>query len=75
MINDELTVFDIKYNEGLERLNNLLSDHSYTSSIKNYVERYKIDKSLAERNSKLNYASNSKNTFQDNRRNKVVDLY
>ena len=75
MLNDELTVFDIKYNEGLDRLNNLLSEHSYTSSIKNYVERYKIDKSLEERNSKLNYASNSKNTFQDNRRNKVVDLY
>ena len=75
MINDELTVFDIKYNEGLERLNNLLSDQSFTSSIKNYVERYKLDKSLEDRNSKKNYTANSKNTFKDNRRNQIVDLY
>ena len=75
MINDELTVFDIKYNEGLERLNNLLSDQSYTSSIKNYVERYKLDKSLEDRNSKKNYTANNKNTFKDNRRNQIVDLY
>ena len=75
MFNDELTVFDIKYNEGLDRLNNLLSDHSYTSSIKNYVERYKIDKSLEDRNSKQNYITNSNYAFKDNRRNKVVDLY
>jgi hypothetical protein len=75
MLNDELTVFDIKFNEGIDRLNNLLSEQSYTSSIKNYVERYKIDKSLEERNSKLNYTSNRKNSLKDNRRNKVVDLY
>ena len=75
MINDELTVFDIKYNEGLERLNNLLSDQSFTSSIKNYVERYKLDKSLEDRNSKKNYTANNKNTFKDNRRNQIVDLY
>ena len=75
MLNDELTVFDIKFNEGIDRLNNLLSEQSYTSSIKNYVERYKIDKSLEERNSKLNYTSNRNNSFKDNRRNKVVDLY
>jgi len=75
MLNDELTVFDIKYNKGLDRLNNLLSDHSYTSSIKNYVERYKIDKSLEDRNSKQNYITNSNYAFKDNRRNKVVDLY
>ena len=75
MLNDELTVFDIKYNEGLDRLNNLLSDHSYTSSIKNYVERYKLDKSLEDRNSKQNYITNSNYAFKDNRRNKVVDLY
>ena len=75
MINDELTVFDIKYNEGLERLNNLLSDQSFTSSIKNYVERYKLDKSLEDRNSNKNYTANSKNTFKDNRRNQIVDLY
>ena len=75
MINDELTVFDIKYNEGLERLNNLLSEQSFTSSIKNYVERYKLDKSLEDRNSNKNYTANSKNTFKDNRRNQIVDLY
>ena len=75
MINDELTVFDIKYNEGLQRLNNLLTDQNFTSSIKNYVERYKLDKSLEDRNSKKNYTANSKNTFKDNRRNQIVDLY
>ena len=75
MLNDELTVFDIKYNEGLDRLNNLLSDQNYTSSIKKYVERCKIDKSLEDRNSKLNYITNSKNAFNNNRRNKVVNLY
>ena len=75
MINEELTVFDIKYNEGLERLNNLLSDQSFTSSIKNYVERYKLDKSLEDRNSKKNYTTNSINAFKDNRRNQIVDLY
>jgi len=75
MINNELTVFDIKYNEGLNRLNNILSDQSYTNSLKNYVERYKIDKSIEDRNSKKYYVSNSKNSFEDNRRNKVVDLF
>ena len=75
MLNEELTVFDIKYNEGLDRLNNLLSTQSYTSSIKKYVERYKLDRSLEDRNSKKNYISNINNIFKDNRRNKVVDLY
>jgi len=52
-----------------------LSDQSYTNSLKNYVERYKIDKSIEDRNSKKYYVSNSKNSFEDNRRNKVVDLF
>jgi hypothetical protein len=52
-----------------------LSDQSFTSSIKNYVERYKLDKSLEDRNSKKNYTANNKNTFKDNRRNQIVDLY
>ena len=46
MITDELTVFDVKYNEGMEKLNKLLSSESYSSSIKNFVERYKLDKSI-----------------------------
>ena len=45
MLSDEITVFDIKYNEAFERLNNLLSDNYFPNSIKNYVERYKLDKS------------------------------
>ena len=76
MLTDELTVFDIKYNEGIERLNNLLSSESSTSSIKNYVERYKLDKSRENRISqKNNTTSNNRNSLKDDKRKQIVDIY
>ena len=76
MINDDLTVFDIKYNEGMERLNNLLSSENTTSSIKNYVERYRLDKSRENRISqKNNNTSNNRNILKEDKRKQIVDLY
>ena len=76
MLSDELTVFDIKYNEGFERLNNLLSDNFFPNSIKNYVERYKLDKSRENRIAKKNYNANNTNTIlRDDKRKQIVDLY
>ena len=76
MLTDELTVFDIKYNEGIERLNNLLSSESSTSSIKNYVERYKLDKSRENRISqKNNTTSNNRNSLKEDKRKQIVDIY
>ena len=75
MLTDELTVFDIKFNEGIERLDKLLTQESSTISIKNYVERYRLDKSLENRMSKKNSTSNSKNYFKENKRNQIVDIY
>ena len=76
MITDELTVFDVKYNEGMERLNNLLSSESYSNSIKNFVERYKLDKSLEKRNSqKNNKTNNIGNTVKEDKRKQIVDIY
>ena len=76
MLSDELTVFDIKYNEGIERLNNLLSSESSTSSIKNYVERYKLDKSRENRISqKNNTTSNNRSPLKEDKRKQIVDIY
>ena len=76
MLNDDLTVFDIKYNEGMERLNNLLSSENTTSSIKNYVERYRLDKSRENRISqKNNNTSNNRNILKEDKRKQIVDLY
>ena len=76
MIADEMTVFDIKYNEGFERLNNLLSDNFFPNSIKNYVERYKLDKSRENRIAKKNHNTNNSNSIlRDDKRKQIVDLY
>ena len=76
MLSDEITVFDIKYNEAFERLNNLLSDNYFPNSIKNYVERYKLDKSRENRIVKKNYNTNNSNAIlRDDKRKQIVDLY
>ena len=76
MMADEITVFDIKYNEAFERLNNLLSDNYFPNSIKNYVERYKLDKSRENRIVKKNYNTNNSNAIlRDDKRKQIVDLY
>ena len=72
---DELTVFDIKYNEGIERLNNLLSMESSPSDIKNYVERYKIVKSREKVLTKNNNTDNIKNLKKDGKRKQIVNIY
>ena len=48
MTENELTVFDIKFNEAIERLDSLFSldEETNSSSIKSYIERYRLDKSL-----------------------------
>ena len=76
MMADEITVFDIKYNECFERLNNLLTDNYFPNSIKNYVERYKLDKSRENRIVKKNYNTNNSNAIlRDDKRKQIVDLY
>ena len=73
---DEITIFDLKYNEGLERLNNLISSETVTNSIKNYVERYKLDKSRENRLNKKNDNTNkTSNLFKDEKRKQIVDIY
>ena len=76
MISDDLTVFDIKYNEGIERLNNLLSSEPTSNSIKNYVEQYKLDKLRENINSKKIYNPDNRNTIlKDEKRKQIVDIY
>ena len=74
MSEDELTVFDIKFNEAMERLDSLFSlgEETNSSSAKNYIERYKLDKSLENRNSQKRENSKNKN---DEKRKQIVDLY
>ena len=53
MSENELSVFDIKFNEAMERLDSLFSLGEETNSsfsIKSYIERYRLDKSLENRN-------------------------
>ena len=51
MSEEELTVFDIKYNEAIERFNSLFSseEEKNINSIKNYIEKYNLEKSLEHR--------------------------
>ena len=74
---DELTVFDIKYNEGMERLNTLLSKEYSSNFIRSYVERYKIDKSkekpiFQKGNNITDYNRNIKN---EEKRKQIVNIY
>ncbi len=51
-LGEEMTVFDIKYKEAMERLDSLYSteeDNNF-NSIKNYIERFKLDRSIENRN-------------------------
>ena len=76
MISEEITVFDLKFNDALERVNNLLSTETGTNFIKNYVERYKLDKLRENRNLKKNYNTNkSNNLLKDEKRKQIVDIY
>ena len=75
MSENELSVFDIKFNEAMERLDSLFSLGEETNSsfsIKSYIERYRLDKSLENRNSKNK--ENKKNQ-SDEKRKQIVDLY
>ena len=72
---DELTVFDIKYNEGIERLNDLLSSEAPPSGIKNYIERYKIDKSREKVIQKSNNTDNIGNIKKEEKRKQIVNIY
>ena len=75
MLSEELTVFDIKYKEGMDRLNILLEDESTSSSIKNYVERYRLEKSRENRSKeKENSTYNSRNLIKMDKRKQIVDI-
>ena len=56
MSEEDLTVFDIKFNEAMKRLNSLYlpeeETNSNINSIKNYIERYRLEKSIENRNNK-----------------------
>ena len=75
MSEDDLSVFDIKYNEAMKRLNSLYLPEEETYSninlIKNYIERYQIEKAIEKRNSKKK--ENNKNKVDDKRK-QIVDL-
>jgi hypothetical protein len=75
MLTDEITVFDIKYNEGMERLNALLSEEPNINSIKNYVERYKLDRSRENRISQKNSTNANGNIYKEDKRKQIVDIY
>ena len=74
MSGEDLTIFDIKFNEAMERLDSLCASGEETnfSPIKSYIERYRLDKSLENRNSQKR--ENSKNP-NDEKRKQIVDLY
>ena len=74
MTENELTVFDIKFNEAIERLDSLFSldEETNSSSIKSYIERYRLDKSLENKNSKN---KDNKKNQSDEKRKQIVDLY
>ena len=74
MTENELTVFDIKFNEAMERLDSLFSldEETNSSSIKSYIERYRLDKSLENKNSKN---KDNKKNQSDEKRKQIVDLY
>ena len=72
MSDDDLTVFDIKYKEGMDRLNNLLSIETNQNFIKNYVEKYKLEKAIENKNIKNN--ENKKNNQKDEKRKQIVNL-
>ena len=74
MAENELTVFDIKFNEAMERLDSLFSldEETNSSSIKSYIERYRLDKSLENKNSKN---KDNKKNQSDEKRKQIVDLY
>ena len=50
MSEEDLTVFDIKFNEAMKRINSLYlpeeESNSNNNSIKNYIERYRLEKSI-----------------------------
>ena len=75
MSEEDLTVFDIKFNEAMKRLNSLYlpeeETNSNINSIKNYIERYILEKSIENRNNKKN--ENNKNK-SDDKRKQIVDL-
>ena len=76
MSEDDLSVFDIKYNEAMKRLNSLYlpkeeESNSNINTIKNYIERYRLEQSLEKRN--LKKKENNKNKVDDKRK-QIVDL-
>ena len=73
-LGEEMTVFDIKYKEAMERLDSLYSteeDNNF-NSIKNYIERFKLDRSIENRNNQKKENSKGKS---DEKRKQIVDLY
>ena len=74
MSEKELTVFDIKFNEAMDRLDSLFSldEESNSFSIKSYIEQYKSEKSLE--NKILKNKENKKNQ-SDEKRKQIVNLY
>ena len=69
---EELTLFDIKYNEAMERLDSLFSLEKETnsSSIKYYyyIERYNLDKSIEKKNLNKNRNVKSQSNLKINKK-------
>ena len=62
-INENITLFDIKYKDATERLNSLIlsEEASNTFSIKNFIKAYRIELSQEKNKSQKNSKSKSKN--------------
>ena len=72
MSEEDLTVFDIKFNEAMKRLNSLYlpkeeESNSNINTIKNYIERYRLEQSLEKRNSKRKRIIKTKSMIKENK--------
>ena len=70
---DDLSIFNTKFNEGMERIDSILSTDYNPKPIKNYLDRYKLEKSREER--LLNKSKNGRDIISAEKRKQIVDIY
>ena len=63
---DDITLFDIKYKDAMERLNSLIlsEDANNSFAIKNFINIYRLELSQEKINSKSKYKSKNKNNIK-----------
>ena len=70
---DDLSIFNTKFKEGMERIDSILSTDYNPKPIKNYLDRYKLEKSREER--LMNKNKNSRDIISAEKRKQIVDIY